>query len=245
MRLSLLIILLLWFAPAPRAQEAAPDEIVCVGEGMAALGDDPASAEEEAVWDAKRNAVEQAAGFFLKARAVGRDFQLETDRIEGRTDGFVQKWEIVPGSRRVETVGNAKMLRLKVRAVVALLPVIRKLEDIRDVYDDLERPRIRVTVAGDSENGAAKHALLTALQAQGFEIATGDAAEITLSARVDSAPDAETRRQRLRLRRRGIGGRLPRRDDAANRFRSQRAGAFRRESGSDGQQFSGRRRSPN
>lgn len=188
MRLSLLIIFLFWFAPAPRAQEAASDETVRVGEGMAALGDDPGAAEEEAVWDAKRNAVEQVAGFFLKARAIGRDFNLESDRIEGRTDGFVRKWEIVPGSRRIETVGNAKILRLKVRAVVALIPVIRKLEDIRAIYDDLERPRIRVTVAGDSGGGAAKHAILMALQAQGFEMATGDAAEITLSARINSAP---------------------------------------------------------
>ena len=183
-----LIILLAFFAPVCRSQEAATDEVVVVGAGMAALTDDSAGSEEEAVWDAKRNAVEQAAGFFLKARAIGRDFQLESDRIEARTDGFVRKWEIVPGSRRIETVGNGKILRLQVRATVALLPVIKKLQDIRDVYDDLERPRIRVTLIGDSANGAAKRAILAALQAQGFETATGDSAEITLSARVDAEP---------------------------------------------------------
>ena len=183
-----LIILLVWFAPALPALEAATDEIVVVGEGMAALADDSAGSEEEAVWDAKRNAVEQAAGFFLKARAVGRDFQLESDRIEGRTNGFVRKWEIIPGSRRIEKIGNGKILRLKVRAVVALLPVIRKLQDIRDVYEDLERPRIRVSVVEKDANGAANRAIMTALLAQGFEIATGDAAEITLIARVDAEP---------------------------------------------------------
>ena len=119
---------------------------------------------------------------------MGAIFRLESDRIEGRTDGFVRKWEIVPGSRRIETVGNGKILRLKIRATVALLPVIRKLQDIQDVYDDLERPRIRVTVVGDSANGAAKRAILAALQAQGFETVTGDAAEITLTARVDAEP---------------------------------------------------------
>ena len=184
--LALLAILLCCFTPALHSQEAAPDDIVLFGDGMAALRDDASASEEEAVWDAKRNAVEQAAGAFLKARAVGRDFALESDRIEERTSGFIRKWEIVPGSRRIETVGNGKILRLKIRAVVALLPVIRKLQDIRDVYDDLERPRLRVEVVGDSASGAAKHAILAALQAQGFEIATGETAEITLSARVST-----------------------------------------------------------
>ena len=182
------LFLLAFFAPLCHAKEAAPDDLIVVGAGMAALTDDSAGSEEEAVWDAKRNAVEQAAGFFLKARAVGRDFQLESDRIEARTDGFVRKWEIIPGSRRIETAGNGKILRLKIRATVALLPVIRKLEDIRDVYEDLERPRLRVSVVGDAANGAAKRTLLAALLAQGFEIAAGDGAEITLLARVDAEP---------------------------------------------------------
>src|SRR5262249_34905428 len=69
--LFLLIPLLL--PSAARAQEAS-DELAVIGEGAAAVGDDVAAAEEEAVWDAKRNAVEQAAGIFLKARTIGRDF---------------------------------------------------------------------------------------------------------------------------------------------------------------------------
>lgn len=181
---------LLLFSPArPLASDSASDEIVVVGEGMAALNEDAAAAEEEAVWDAKRNAVEQAAGIFLRARAVGRDFALVEDEISSRTDGFVRRWEVVAGSRRVETLANGRILRLKVQAAVALLPVIRRLADMADVYDDLERPRVRIEVIGDSPAHPAQSALIAAFRAQGFEIAAESGpAEVVLSGHLVSTP---------------------------------------------------------
>jgi len=187
MRLIALLTIPLWMAVGSvRADETGPDALVVVGEGVAALTGDVAAAEEEAVWDAKRNAVEQAAGIFLRARSVGRDFELWEDEIHSRADGFVQTWEIVPGSRRVDRIGNGKVLRLKVRAVVALLPVIRRLADIEDVYDDLERPRVRVEVAGDAPQRRAQNVLIAALKAQGFEIAGAGPAEIVLAGRLEA-----------------------------------------------------------
>src|SRR5689334_21276129 len=84
------------------ADPPTADEMTVTAEGMAVLDDDIAAAEDEATWDAKRNAVEQVAGVFLRARSVGRDFSLEEDEIRSRTDGFVRHWERVPNSRRVE-----------------------------------------------------------------------------------------------------------------------------------------------
>src|SRR5262245_34919853 len=97
----LLLLIPLLVPSGVRAQEAT-DELAVIGEGVAAVGDDVASAEEEAIWDAKRNAVEQAAGIFLKARTIGRDFTLAEDEVRSRSEGFVRRWEVVPGSRRVE-----------------------------------------------------------------------------------------------------------------------------------------------
>src|SRR5687768_16295170 len=113
---------LLFAASAALAQDAAKEEIEIVGDGAAAVTKDLAAVEEEAVWDAKRNVVEQAAGKFLRARAVGRDFELEEDRIEGCTNGFIRKWEVIPGSRKIEALGNGRVLRLLVKATVALIP---------------------------------------------------------------------------------------------------------------------------
>lgn len=188
MRCLFLLLLLLLPAGFVRADGKDSDALVVVGEGLAALTDDAAAAEEEAVWDAKRNAVEQAAGIFLRARSVGRDFELWEDEIRSRTEGFVRSWEIVPGSRRVEQIGNGRVLRLKVRAEVALLPVIRRLSDMEDVYDDLERPRLRIEVAGDTPQRCAQSALIAALREQGFEVARSGPAEIVLIGRLEARP---------------------------------------------------------
>ena len=180
--------LFLWAGVASaRPEDGAKEEIEIVGNGAAAVTKDLAAVEEEAVWDAKRNAVEQAAGIFLRARAVGRDFELEDDRIEGRTNGFIRKWEVIAGSRKIEALGNGRVLRLQVRATVALLPVIRKLSDIKDVYDDLERPRIRIEITNDAAR-RVKDVLVAALKAEGYEIARDDRAEILMSGLVEYTP---------------------------------------------------------
>src|SRR5206468_8817034 len=116
------LLLFLSFVPIRTgAQSESPDRdtVVVVGEGMAVLNADPTAAEEEAVWDAKRNAVEQAAGLLVRSYVSGRDFQLEENEIRGRSEGFVKRWEVVTGSRRIENIGGSQILRLQVRATVA------------------------------------------------------------------------------------------------------------------------------
>lgn len=186
--LFLLFMVLIMAGGSLRADTSEPETLTVVAEGMAALESDPAAAEEEATWDAKRNAVEKVAGVFLRARSVGRDYEIEESEIRSETRGFVRTWEPIEGSRRIEKVGNGKILRLEIKATVALLPVIKHLSDIQDVYDDLERPRIRVEITGDSFAQRAQSALLSVVKAQGFETSTSDSAEIVLSGRLEIIP---------------------------------------------------------
>ena len=187
-RLCLLLMFAFAFVPAG-AQEANPaDTLTVTAEGMAAIEGDIVTAEDEAIWDAKRNAVEQAAGVFLRARSVGRDFEIAEQTLRARSDGFIRKWERIPDSRRIETVGNGRILRIKIRADVALLPVIQKLTDIKDVYDDLERPRLRVEIVGDTAAGTVRNALLAFLKAQDFEVTTGSHAEVSIVGRLEITP---------------------------------------------------------
>ena len=136
------------------------DDTTVTGEGMAAFTGDIAAAQEEAVWDAKRNAVEQAVGIFLKARTLGAGFGVEEDELQARTQGFVRKWEIIEGSRRIETVTTGgktvRILHIQVQATVALLPLAQRLADIADVYKDLERPRIRVQITAQTKTRKAE-----------------------------------------------------------------------------------------
>jgi hypothetical protein len=158
---------------------------------MAPLHDDITAAEEEAVWDAKRNAVEQAVGVVLRSHTVGRDHLLQRDDIDTRAQGFVRNWEKVPGSRRIERLEHGSILHIQVRATVALMPMIHSLRDIADVYKDLERPRLRVqvTAAGKSTPAAmarsAQDALVAALQEQGFQLAESGPAEVVLAGRLE------------------------------------------------------------
>ena len=63
------------------------------------------------------------------------------DEIEARTGGFIKKWEVIPGSRRIEALGGGRVLRLQVKTTVALLPVIRKLSDIKkDFLSKVSKP---------------------------------------------------------------------------------------------------------
>jgi hypothetical protein len=176
-------------------QNGPDDAVTVVAEGVAAVGADAARAEDEAIWDAKRNAVEQAAGVFLRSRMVGRDFVGERDEIEGRTQGFIRGWEVVSGSRRIERLdrsGKGRLLRIRVRATVALLPVIHRLSDIADAYNDLERPHLRVCVvtAGAAAPWAAtaQTAIVAALQAQGFEVTAESGAEENIVVRLHATP---------------------------------------------------------
>ena len=112
------------------AEEPDRDSVTIVAEGRATLSQDSAASEEEAIWDAKRNAVEQAAGLLVKSRTIGHNYRLESDEIRGQAGGFVRKWELLPESRHIETIGNGRVLHVQIRAAVALLPVIHRLSDI-------------------------------------------------------------------------------------------------------------------
>ncbi len=178
------------FSPpcAVTAQAPSREAITLISEGFAVLGTDRARAEEEAILDAKRNAIEKAAGVFLKTKGVGRNYSLEEDTIQTTARGFLKSWKRLPGSEQIQHVGEkGEILQLQIRAEVLLLPLLQKLQDIREAYDDLERPRIRVHFTGDTPEGAAKSALVTALKTEGFEVSEGSA-EIVFEGSLESQP---------------------------------------------------------
>ena len=169
-------------------KESQKETVTIIAEGSAALGTDRARAEDEAVLDAKRNAIEKAVGVFLKTKAVGRNFSLEEDTIRTHTAGFLKTWERIAGTERIEKVGtNGAILHLEIRAEVALLPLLEHLQDIREAYDDLDRPRIRVQISGDTADHSARAALTQALKAEGFEVSEG-AAEMVFDGQIETHP---------------------------------------------------------
>ncbi len=189
--LFLTLLYTFWLSTSLLARPQSPaeniEEIVVVAEGMAAVGEDIAAAEEEAIWDAKRNAVEQAVGVFLKSVAVGRDFQITHEEIKSRSQGFLRRSEALPETRIIERVGNSRILRIKVRATVALLPLLKRLEDIDEVFADLERPRL--FVEGEKGESDLVMPLKEYLKGQGFVLAE-NSTSAALCLRLKSATDS-------------------------------------------------------
>ncbi len=187
-RMVLLLALLLGLTALVHADQSPVPARVVVGEGTALLGDDPLAADEEALWEAKRNAVEQAFGQTVRATEFGRDYALEESEVWGSAEGFVQHWELIPGSRYVETVEGSRVIHVKIRATVAPLTAIHRLSDLNDVYTDLSRPRIRVIIEGDRSARKVQDSLIAGLRADGFEIANDERADITLTGHLALSP---------------------------------------------------------
>ena len=189
MRICILILALLGcVCSLSRAEDAPLPACIVIGEGIALLGDDPIVSQEEAIWEAKRDAVEQAFGQKIRARQFGRDHALEESEVWSSAEGFVQHWELIPGSRHIITLNGSPVVSLKIRATVAPLTSIHRLSDLADVYSDMARPRIRVQVEGESPTHTIANSLIAGLRSQGFEIATDERADITLACHLTLTP---------------------------------------------------------
>jgi len=125
-------------------------EFTVTAEGIAAVVDDLGRAEDEALADAKRNAVEQAIGVFVKSEALGRNYELVEETILTRSEGYITWWEKVEGSRRVEKIEQHELLRIKIRAKVGLVKLIDDMSDIEEVYNSIQRPRVMVLITEEN-----------------------------------------------------------------------------------------------
>lgn len=157
---------------------AADDAVISVEAlGMAAVtGTDLARAEDEAVADAKRNAVEQAVGVFVKSEVLGVNYQIVKNEILTRSQGYITWWQKVEGSRKIEQEGDDRLLSIKVRAKVSLVSLIDDMSDIEQVYNSIQRPRVMVLIdevnigKRGTEMPASASAVIRSLQDRGFDV---------------------------------------------------------------------------
>ena len=190
-------------APIRAAQPSADPEVSVIAEGSAVLvNGDIAKAEDEAISDAKRNAVEKALGVLVKADTLGSGYQVAAEIILTHSEGYISDWSKVPGSRGIENVHGSELLTIKINARVKLVSLISDATDIGPIYDAVERPRIMVQIADemDSETvpGASTcgTAVMRALKSRGFEVvdAADQGAEVSIlgTAKVMDGPTDDT-----------------------------------------------------
>ncbi|MGQ9679084.1 MAG: flagellar assembly protein T N-terminal domain-containing protein [bacterium] len=111
-----------------------------LAEGVAALTGGVDIARDQALKDALRKAVEQGVGVFVNSETRVANFQLLSDRIYSRADGYVSSYRLVNESR------EANLYRVTVRAQVKLERIEDDLKAIGILVAEQGRPRIMVVV---------------------------------------------------------------------------------------------------
>lgn len=159
--------------------EPAPSTVTITAAGEAAMQGDAAAAQSEAVWSAKRNAVEQAGGLLLRSATAAADYKIVNQVTTSTVQGFIKSWRLIPDSVKVRQLAaplQGAVISLRIVAVVDIQPIAKNLRDLQDAYNDLNRPSIWVIVASSATEGAAActeaRATITSwLKAQGYSLA--------------------------------------------------------------------------
>lgn len=121
-------------------QEALPETATVTVIGRSGLQGD--IARDEAIRDALRNAVEQAAGVFINAQSQTENFRLVKDVILSRARGFVTEYTILREGRTGEGV-----YEVEVKAVVKTKPVADSWLEMRALLVEKGMPRAMVSIS--------------------------------------------------------------------------------------------------
>ena len=78
-------------------------EVVARGMG-AIIANDVAKAEDDAIANALRNAVEQVIGTMVESEVLVRNYQTIEDKIYSYTKGFVERYDVLSRSQRGQTI---------------------------------------------------------------------------------------------------------------------------------------------
>ncbi len=121
--------------------------------GEAAIQNDEAAAKAEAIWSAKRNAVEEAGGLLMRSVTSASQYRIVNQQMTAAVQGFIKSWQLVPGSLKVHQLAaplKGEVLSLRIVAVVDVEPLAKNLQDLQDAYADLNRPSLWVAVTSHS-----------------------------------------------------------------------------------------------
>ena len=122
--------------PAVPAAPAGLVQVVVEGTGYDKLS---------AVNAAFRNAIEQAAGAFLKSQTEVKDFVVTRDIIVAKSAGYVKQHEIIEGPK-VRKLPTGELVWVKCRCWVATKPLKDDWLGVQMVLKQVGRPKIMVMI---------------------------------------------------------------------------------------------------
>ena len=154
------------------AGRAIPSEAI-VAEGVGTTPD-------EALKDAFRNAVRQVVGAVVGAETLIKDDQVIDDKVLTYSDGFIKRYEEVPGSKKSQN----GLYRLKIQAAVERRSVVAKLKAANVTVKELDGKGMFAEVVTKLEGQSDAKALI----AKAFE----DYPANVMQAIVTGKPSVET-----------------------------------------------------
>lgn len=105
------------------------------------VGGDKAAARDKAIDDALRKAVEQAVGTLVSAETITENYQLLSDRIYSKAEGYVKSYKIT-GEREEDGV-----LIVEIRAEVSTGAVAADVEGLQTLLKRKGKPKMLLMIA--------------------------------------------------------------------------------------------------
>jgi len=115
-------------------------EVTAAGMGSIVNGD-VAHAKDDAVEDALRNAVEQTLGTMIQSETLAQNFTVVEDNIFSKTQGYIQKYDILEQGKR-----DAQIYEVKVRALIKASELKDDLDAIATLLRRKKTPRLMVMI---------------------------------------------------------------------------------------------------
>ncbi len=156
--------------------ESEAYEVTATGLGSI-MGNDIAHARDDAIEDALRKGIEDALGLIVKAETLVENFQLIEDNIYSKTQGYIQKYNIVSEGKRGE-----QLYEVTVKAVVKMAELKDDYEGIKTLMRRKNIPRIMIMIEErnigetpdfshyiEADMNTAENSLTEAFMAKGFK----------------------------------------------------------------------------
>jgi hypothetical protein len=143
--IKILLVLLLVYPLSAQIYSAPPatdDQQEVVARGMGAvISGDLAKAEEDAISNALRNAVEQVIGTMIQSEVLVQNYQTIEDRIYSQSAGYVERYEVIGKSRQGDTI-----LEVTIKAVVRKGSLKNNLDALGLLITRKGKPRLMIIV---------------------------------------------------------------------------------------------------
>ena len=138
------VVMALLLCSSPALAEEAQDLKTVDADGFSQItGDNALIARDAAIADALRKAVEQAVGSFISSESVVENYQILSDNVYTKTEGYVKNYKVIG---ETQTQG---LFKATVRATVAIGNIQHDLDALGLLMAKVEKPRVLFIVSED------------------------------------------------------------------------------------------------